>query len=498
MLNKKVKINFPAILLSIALIVIPIASFGQSSVRYGTEIKKEEPVRYGPEIDKRAGVRYGIDIGVEDIRQVAPGEIVAEEVPSDFEFGIRNYIKLSGYYDNLKDDPVVNPDNILNLEEYGFLGEFNTQFDISYLEDYQFKADVGFQLSSGPGEQQDNNTHFITNEFYFDLFAAELAYLKAGKIRETWGVGWTFTPVDYVMDWERNLIDPLDSREGKYLAMMTVPVGNTSFSFIAFPEVEFDLESEQGQSGIPESMDFENSSLGARALFLLWDTDVAFTYNRTDKIPELFKDYFGLTINRYWGDLGVFVEAVGHEGNDTEFVQQNAAGQYYFPTDDELETVKEADDGIYVNFAAGVNYTFANELKTSIEYYRNSEGYDSDEFDEFYDFLKSDSDLYLDSLDDNIANKILKANQILQDGIRRNYLSIAFDRPFTFNDYNPHLGTVICLDDGSLLLNGAIEYAVRDDTSITLDLKWYMGSDDSYYGLKPDNFKAFMKLQYYF
>lgn len=498
MLYMKVKIKLPAILLSIALIVIPIAAFGQSSVRYGSEIKKEAPVRYGSDIEKQVGVRYGVEIRAEDIRQVAPDEIVVEDVPSNFEFGIRNYIKLSGYYDHLKDDPVVNPDNILNLEEYGFLGEFNTQFAISYLEDYQFKADVGFQLSSGPGEQQDKNTHFITNEFYLDLFAAELAYIKAGKKRETWGVGWTFTPIDYVMDWDLNFIDPLDSREGKYLAMLTVPVGNTSFNFNIFPDVDYDLDSELGQSGIPESMDFENSSLGARALFLLWDTDVAFTYNRTDKIPELYKDYFGLTINRYWGDLGVFVEAVGHEGNDTEFIHQNAAGQYYFPTGDELETIKEADDDIYVNFAAGVNYTFANELKTTIEYYRNSEGYDSDEFDGFYDFLKNDSDLYLESPDVNIENKILKANQILQDKIRRNYLSIAFDRPFTFNDYNPHLGTIICLDDGSLLLNGAIEYAVRDDTSITLDLKWYMGSDDSEYGLRPDNFRAFLKVQYYF
>jgi hypothetical protein len=499
MLNKRAKVKTQALLLCIALISISSASLGQTSVRYGDEIKEEPPIRYGAEIDKRAGVRYGVDISVEDIRQVAPGEIVPEEVPSDFEFGIRNYIKLSGYYDDLKDDPVVNPDNILELEDYGFLGEFNTQFNISYLEDYQFKADVGFQLSSGPGEQKDNNTHFITNEFYFDLFVAELAYLKVGKKRETWGVGWTFTAVDNIMDWQINIVDPLDSREGKYLAMMTVPAGNTSFDFIIFPDVEYDLDSEQRQSGIPEEMDFDGPSLGLRALFLIWDTDVAFTYNRTDRIPELNKkNYFGLTINRYWGDLGAYIEASGHKGNDLEFVQQNATGQYYFPTGDELEFVKEADDDIYVNFAVGATYTFSNDLKTSVEYYRNSEGYNDDEFNEYYNFLKNDSDLYLTTRDDNIKSKILKANQILQDRIRRNYLSLTFDRPFTFNDYNPHLGTVICLDDSSFLLNGAIEYAVRDDTSITLDMKWYIGDDDTEYGLKPDNFRAFMKLQYYF
>jgi hypothetical protein len=498
MLNKRTKNKFPVILLSIALNLIPLASFGQAPIRYGAEIKKEAPVRYGGEIEKRPGVRYGVDIRAEDIRRVKPGEIVKEKVPSDFQFDIRNYIKLSGYYDNLKSDPVVNPNNILGLEDYGFLGEFNTQFKISYLKDYQFKADVGFQLSSGPGEQRDNNTHFITNEFYFDLFMANLAYLKMGKKRETWGVGWTFSPVDDVMDWPKNLIDTTDSREGKYLSLVSLPVGNSLFSFIIFPDVEYDLESENGQSGIPRSMDFDDPSLGLRALFLIWDTDVAFTYNRTDKIPDLNKDYFGLTLNRYWGDLGAYFEGSGHKGNDLEFIQQNAADQYYFPTGDELETVKKADNDIYINFAVGVNYTFSNDVKINVEYYRNSEGYDDDEFDEFYNFLKNDSELYLAELDDTVKNKILKANQILQDRIRRNYLSLTFDRPFLFDDYNPHLGTIICLDDGSFFLNGAVEYAVRDDTSITLDMKWYIGDDDTEYGLKPDDFKAYLKVQYYF
>jgi hypothetical protein len=480
------------------LIVMPVASFGQDDVRYGPDIEKEAPVRYGPEIERKPGVRYGVDIRVEDIRQVEPGVIVPEEVPSDFEFEMRNYVKLSGYYDDLKDDPVVNPDNILEKEEYGFLGEINTQLTLSYLEDYQFKTDVGFQFNPGPGEQEDTDTHFITNEFYFDLFMGELVYLKAGKKRNTWGVGWTFNPIDDVMDWPKNQVDQSDSREGKYLAAVEVPVGNTSLSFVIFPDVEFDLESEQGQSGIPDDIDFDDPSLGARALFLLWDTDIAFTYNRTDRISGLDKDYYGLTLNRYWEDLGAYVEVSAHEGNDLEIVQQNALGQYYFPTGDELETVKKADDDIYVNFAVGINYTFANDLKIGVDYYRNSEGYDDDKFEAFYNFLNNDSDLYLTSYDETIKNKIMKSNQLLGDRIRRNYLSLTFDRPFTFDDFNPHLGAIISLDDGSFLLNGSIEYAIRDDTSITLDIKWYAGEDDTEYGLKPDNYKAFLKVQYFF
>jgi len=349
--SKWVKFKVPVISFFIALTAFPVLSYAQESVRYGTEIKKEKPVRYGSESVQKPRVRYGVDISADEIRQVPPGEIVAEEAPIVFEFDMRNYIKLTGYYDDLKDDPVINPDNILKLEENGIIGEINTQFELSYLTDYQLKADVGYQISSGPGEQENNNTHFVTNEFYFDLFLAKFAYLKIGKKRQAFGVGWTFSPVDDVLDWPKNPVDPSDFREGKYLAVAEVPYGDSSVSFFILPDVEYDLESEQGQSGIPRKMDTDNPTFGARILFLLWDTDLALIYNRTDRIPDVEKDYFGLTMNRYWGDLGFYLEAMGHEGNDLEFVQINQAGDYYFPAGEELESIKNADDDFYVNLS---------------------------------------------------------------------------------------------------------------------------------------------------
>jgi hypothetical protein len=277
-----------------------------------------------------------------------------------------------------------------------------------------------------------------------------------------------------------------------------VPYGNVSLSLIVFPDVEYDLESEQGQSGIPDEIDVDTPSFAVRLLFLLWDTDIAIIYNRTDKLAELEKNYLGLTLNRYWGDLGAYLEVMGHKGNDLEFVKINETGNYYFPSGDDLEALKNSDDEIFINFSVGGNYSFPDGTKISMEYYRNNEGYDDDEFDKFYDFIENDSDLYATTLDDTLKNKLLKANMILGDRIRQNYLSLTLDRPFTFDDFNPHVGTIINLDDNSLLLNGTLEYAVRDDTSITLDMRWFLGDDDTEYGLKADDYKAILKVIYYF
>jgi hypothetical protein len=489
---------FSILFFYLAFMAVPIVCFGQGTVKYDEEIKQDAPVRYGPEIQQRESVRYGVDIRAEDIRQVEPGVIVPEEVPSDFEFDMRNYFKVSGYYDSLKKWPDINADNLLQLEETAFFLEPNTQFSLSYLEDYVFTADISYQWSPGSSEQSDRDTHFITNEFYFDLYLADLAYVKAGKKRELWGVGWTFSPIDFIMGWPKNLVDPTESREGKYLALLEAPVGDASFSFVYFPDVTFDMQSEWGQSGIPDTIGEEQGSLGAKARFLLWDTDLSLVYYRTDKIPDLMKNYYGLSLSRYWLDLGAYVDIEGHQGNDLERVQKTEIGQYAFLSGEDLVEYMEADDDIYVNFAVGANYTFPEDSKITLEYYRNSEGYNDEEFDEFVKFVGHEANIYRLLNDSTSEKKLLKANQLLANRIRQNYLSISYDRPNTFDDFFPHLGVLMCLDDGSSLVNGAVTYNVRDDTSLSLDARAYLGDSDTEWGMKPDNYRIYLKATYFF
>ncbi len=488
MLSKRAEIWSISLLLCLALIVSPDISLGESKIRYGSDIRKRTPVRYGAEIKKQTQVRHGVEIRVEDIRLVEPDEIVLEEAPSNFEFDMRNYVKVSGYYDDLEKWPDINKDNVLELENTAYFAEINGIIDLSYLEDYLFKADISYQYSPGSDEQSDRDTHFITNEFYFDISLAHLAFLKAGKKRESWGVGWTFSPIDDIIDLPKNIVDPSESREGMYLSMLEVPVAELSIRFVYFPYVEFDMTSEKGQSGIPDNMFDKQGAYGVNASFMLWDTDIALIFYRTDKIPGLQKEYGGLTLNRYWLDLGAYFEIEAHEGRDLEVVQRTGTGPYYFPVDDALVDLANNDDDTYVDFAVGANYTFPDNTKITLEYFRNDQGYSDSEFDDFADFIKAETN----------ENMLLKANKILSDRIRKNYLSFSFDRPYTFDDFSPHVGTIICLDDGSFMLNGMLVYNVRDDTTITLDVKGYVGDDDTEWGMKPDNCRVFLSAEYYF
>jgi len=175
-----------------------------------------------------------------------------------------------------------------------------------------------------------------------------------------------------------------------------------------------------------------------------------------------------------------------------------SSGTYYFPVDDALVALKEKDDDIYVNFSVGGNYTFSDNTKITMEYYRNDEGYDDTEFDEFTEFVNNEAENLQSKNDLSSTQKLLKANQLLGDRVRKNYLALSYDRPYTFDDFTPHLGTIVCLDDGSFMANAMLTYNIRDDTTLTLDMKTYVGDDDTEWGLKPDNYRVFVGVKYYF
>jgi len=425
--------------------------------------------------------------------------IVKEKVPL-FDTEIRNYAKLSGYYDGLKDNPIVNPDNVLEKEESGFFLEINTQFQFTLRDNYSLSGDVSYQYCPGPGDQAETETHLITNEFYLDLLFADFLNVKLGKKRETWGVGNTFNPID-IINPPKDPVDPSESREGSYIGLIEVPFKSSIISVVAIPDTWYEDDDNDGvpdvKDGIPEGFKSDNTGYGMRLYSLVWDTDISFIYYNEDIIPEDAKDYFGLAYYRFFGYLGTYFELLGHEGSNMMHVQFSQEKGYYLGLSPELE------NDFFVNHYLGSNYTFGDSTKIGMEYYHNSEGYDEDEFNKFHTFLNDTSQAYLASSSDpetqaNLGRLLKSGVGLMQKPIRQQYVVLMFERPNTFDDFFPHLNAIMCLDDSSFQLSAALDYNIRDDLTITLDTKSFFGDEDTEYGLKPDDFKVTMKLKYYF
>jgi hypothetical protein len=426
---------------------------------------------------------------------VALGQLADEGVNdrTGVEFDYRMYLMSSGYYDGLKEDAVVNPDNILEQEETGVLVELNGQSKTTWRSRYILSADLSYQYSPGPGKQKETETHLSAMELYLDLLVKDLFYFKAGRKRESWSVGNVFYPVD-IINSPKNPLDPSKSRDGTYLAMVEVPFGTSAASIVYFPRVEFDPDD---KDGIPKRMDLDEGGFGGRLYSLIRDTDLSLIYYRLDRIPTLERNFFGFTANRFFGYLGAYIELLGHTGSDTDLVRKDQSGNYYFPDPKERIERARADNTEYLDFSAGASYTFSDDTKVGVEYMRNGEGYDENTFEEFRDFLTHDSQVYLESNDEGIKNKLLRGSRMLQNRIRRNYLAVTLDRPNTFDDFFPRLMTIMCLDDGSFVVNGLVDYLIRYDTTVKLMFSTPVGNEKTEYGLKPSDYRITLEAKYY-
>ncbi|MFC2171945.1 OmpA family protein [Acidobacteriota bacterium] len=453
---------------------------------------------YGPESpiadnQTREGRKRNRRIEIVNLRIMAIAEIERKESPKSIrkrtvvDVDATWFLYPSGYYDQLKDDSIVNPDNLLGRENYGFLIEINNQSKLVFFERHALNMDLSYQYSQGPGRQKKLETHFTLYEFYFDL-----NYLKFGKKRESWQIGKVFHPIDFINP-PMNPLDPSRSREGIYLSMVEIPFSTASLKFVYYPTVEYDPKN---MNGIPEKVDFD-SRFGVQSYFLVKEIDLAFIYYRYDRVPTLMKNYVGATFNRYFGDTGIDLEILGHKGNDMEFVQQNSAGDYYFLNEEQRLAQAKEDDDIYVNFTTGVNYTFSDSTKITLEYLRNSEGHTSEQLKDLHGFFDQYSSLYLQSHDDDIKNLLLKGTDLLQNRIGRNYIGFSFDRPNTWTDFYPRLNFVLNMDDKSCAISGMIDYLVSENMTLSMLGYNLVGDEETEYGLKPDRRLITLEMKYF-
>jgi hypothetical protein len=345
---------------------------------------------------------------------------------------------------------------------------------------------------AGSLHQNERDTHVNTNEAYLDLFVNQWAYFKAGKKRESWSVGNIFYPVD-IINPPRNPLDPSKSREGVYLTAIELPFGTSSLGLTYFPRVEFGPDDKHG---IPGRIDFDDGGLGVRSYFFIRETDISFVYYRAERTPSLMKDYYGLTVNRFFGYLGAYIEVLGHEGRDREVVRTDSIGVHYFPDDDERAELGRSDRDVYVDFSVGADYTFSDNTRIGLEYLHSAEGYDDDEFGRLQDFFAY-AELVPPWYAGDPGARRQKGTEVLQDRIRRNYLGVSFDRPHTRDDFFPRLNAVVSLDDGSFAMNGLLEYRFEEDTSLKLVLTRLVGDSHTEFGLRPGRGRVTLEIKHY-
>ncbi len=265
----------------------------------------------------------------------------------------------------------------------------------------------------------------VTDRALVKLYAGK-SDLTFGKQQIAWGTGYAFNPTDI---W--NIKDPLSPESPK------IGVSAVSLQFFFGDNSSFQAVSSPGS-------DFEHWKYGVRLKSVLGRYEYSFSAVRDYSddaallgLPEklmLGADFAGET----FFDAGIFGEIAvfnpryqGMEFSDT--------------------------DSLYIQFTAGIDYTFKSGLYFLAEYYHNGLGEIS-----YKDY----------GMDD-----FLKLTGGAMSGLGKNYAASYLSYRF-LNDYTASILTSINTDDGSAVFVPALEYAFHPNILLNINCSVFAGSGE--------------------
>ena len=214
-----------------------------------------------------------------------------------------------------------------------------------------------------------------------------------GKRVQRWGKGYAWSPVGFI-ERPKDASDPQSSREGFVMASaewtksLSGPVSAVGLSGFVVPTDGSDLNKDFGEE--------EDLNPAAKLYLLAWDTDIGLLWRGKGAKPQSF----GVDFSRNFGS------ALEVHGEWARFLDAprntvSAAG------------VTQLAETSYNAWLLGLRYLTQSEVTWIIEYYRNGNGYDAGELDDYYTFLD-------EALADGTAPALEdKARRIAQSGYAR-------------------------------------------------------------------------------
>ena len=329
------------------------------------------------------------------------------------------------------------------------------------------------------GEVVDEYTGSRHDTLFYELYLAaqpsERWNFSAGKRALRWGKGYAFNPAGFV-ERPKDATDPELAREGfvlasaEYVKSFEGSLKTVSFSPLILP-VNDDVNEDFGLE--------EGNNLAARLYLLYRDTDIDIMLRYGDSRP----DAIGIDFSR---NLTTNFEVHG------ELAWFDDRHQLVLDASNALVTREtETLDGLL-----GLRYLTAAETTWIAEYYHNGAGYTPDEMQSFYDLARASA-----------TNPALRPTaQLARLGgygtpqPMRDYLYIraAQKEPFDALYWNTGATAIINLDDGSFTFFPEAIYTGITDLELRGRVAILRGGRDTDFGERPNDWRAELRLRYFF
>ena len=320
------------------------------------------------------------------------------------------------------------------------------------------------------------------------LFEASLSlkpsltfHLDIGKKRMKWGKGYAWNPVAFI-DRPKNPNDPDLALEGyvvlsvDYIKSFQGKLKTITFTPVLIPVNEH----------INSTFGNENQlNFGGKVYFLFYDTDIDLMFLSGGSVPARYGMDFSRNITSNFEIHGEFayipdyIKKVIHE-DGTVGEEQYASMNYL----------------LGIRFLTGTNTTFF------LEYFKNGNGYTSNEMENFYSLIDQAYQSYLLSGDDSqleflsgAASQTYRTFAPMQDYL---YLRISQKEPWNILYFIPSFTSIFNLTDRSFSLTPELLYNPITNLELRAKITILLGKRGSEFGEKQNDFRLEFRGRYYF
>ena len=303
--------------------------------------------------------------------------------------------------------------------------------------------------------------------------------VDVGKRVQRWGKGYAWSPVGFI-ERPKDASDPSASREGfvmtsaQWTKSFSGPVSAVGLSGFVVPT-----------DGIRLNKDFgaERDLNPAAKLYLLaWDTDIDLMWRGKGAKPQSI----GFDFSRNFGSA---LEVHGEWARTFDAPRNTVSA---------TGTLQSRETN-YDSWLLGLRYLTQSEVTWIAEYYRNGNGYDAGQLDDYYTFLDT-------ALADGAPSMLAeKARRVAQSGFGRSnpgqdylYVKASVSEPFGWVYGAASITAMTNLDDRSWQVTPEISYTGFNNVELRARAFFLSGSDHTEFGEKPSSRRVEVYARFYF
>ncbi len=323
---------------------------------------------------------------------------------------------------------------------------------------------------------------FVFQEGLLSLKPGPRHTVDLGKKTVQWGKGYAFNPVAFVAR-PKDPDNPTEALEGfgvitaDLIRSFEGPLQTLAFTPVILP-VTGGLNDDFGESN---EIDFA-INFAAKLYLLLWDTDIDFVFFTGESRTTRYGTDFARNITANFeihGELAL-ITGFAKQSIDTQ-------GNLTAETSDVLQAL------------AGLRYLTTGDITLIAEYYHNGGGIDAADAENFYTLADQAYDVFLADGDTSqltrLSSKTIASVKPMRDYF---YLRVSQKEPFDILYFTPALTSIVCLTDQSFSLVPEFIYSPKTDLEFRLRGTFLQGADNTEYGEKQNDYKAELRVRYYF